>query len=196
MSTLLVYAGPNGSGKSTVTTTVSVIGAYVNADTIKETLGCTDLEAAQIAEKTRRYLLDTGVDFTFETVLSTPRNLELMREAKHKGYHVVCIYVLTAHPSINISRVALRVKRGGHDVDKDKIISRYAKALKLFPDLFGVCDELYVFDNSDDAQSAEHSMILSFVSGKLSTYPNRFWDADKLESLIRGNYPDRYVRNI
>ena len=196
MSTLLVYAGPNGSGKSTVSSTVSVIGDYVNADVIKTALGCTDLEAAEIADKTRRYLLDTGEDFTFETVLSTPRNLELMREAKSRGYRVVCVYVLTVHPSINLRRVALRVKNGGHDVPKDKIVPRYIRALKLFPELFGVCDELYVFDNSAEAENAEKSLILSCVDGKAEAYPNPFWDRDMLESLIKGTYPEDHLGNV
>lgn len=77
---LMVMAGPNGSGKSTITSTYSPIGDYVNADEIQKHLGCTTLEAAKIAEATREYLLQEKKDFTFESVLSTPRNYELMKE--------------------------------------------------------------------------------------------------------------------
>ena len=48
---ILVIAGPNGSGKSTVTKGLPVIGLYVNADEIKKAAKCSDLEAAQEAEK-------------------------------------------------------------------------------------------------------------------------------------------------
>ncbi len=195
MSRLLVFAGPNGSGKSTVTSTISVIGSYVNADVIKSALGCNDEEAAEIAENTRTYFLKRGADFTFETVLSTPRNLKLMAEAKSKGYHVACIYVLTIHPKINIARVALRVKCGGHDVPVDKIISRYIRALRLFPELFKVCDELYVFDNSADAPNVNKSMILSYVNGKVTAYDNPFWNHEMLSSLVHGSYPENYIRD-
>ena len=33
---ILVFAGPNGSGKSTVTSMISPVGEYINADEIKE----------------------------------------------------------------------------------------------------------------------------------------------------------------
>ena len=79
---ILVIAGPNGSGKSTVTKGLPVIGLYVNADEIKKASKCSDLEAAQEAEMIRRALLEAGQDFTFETVLSTDRNLLLLEEAK------------------------------------------------------------------------------------------------------------------
>ena len=190
MSTLLVFAGPNGSGKSTVTSGFDVIGEYVNADLIKAELNCSDVEAAQIAEKTRRYFLERGTDFTFETVLSTPRNLDLMSEAKAKGYRVICIYILTVDPQINIDRVALRVKNHGHDVPKDKIVSRYHRALRLFPKLFKVCDELYVFDNSVDSEQAEKSLVLSFVNEKLTTFSHPLWSKERLIHLIQGTYPE------
>lgn len=75
MPRLLVFAGPNGSGKSTVTQRFGAVGKYVNADEIKKALDCTDMDAAVIAERTREALLNSKSDFSFETVLSTERNL-------------------------------------------------------------------------------------------------------------------------
>lgn len=43
---IIVFAGPNGSGKTTVTKLAKVIEPYINADEIKRTNYCTDLEAA------------------------------------------------------------------------------------------------------------------------------------------------------
>ena len=48
---LIVFAGPNGSGKSTITKMAKVIEPYINADDIKRTILCTNLEAAEIAGK-------------------------------------------------------------------------------------------------------------------------------------------------
>ncbi len=121
---ILVIAGPNGSGKSTVTKGLPVIGLYVNADEIKKAAKCSDLEAAQEAEMIRRALLKARQDFTFETVLSTERNLFLLEEAKKNGYQICAVYVLTKDSAINVRRVRNRVKMGGHDVPEDKIISR------------------------------------------------------------------------
>ena len=87
---VVVFAGPNGSGKSTITDLLKPPYDYVNADEIKKHLKCTDLEAAQIAEKHREMLLESENDFSFETVLSTERNLNLLKRAKEKGYFIKC----------------------------------------------------------------------------------------------------------
>lgn len=47
---VIVFAGPNGSGKSTITQMAKTGGEYINADDIKRTTLCTDLEAAVKAE--------------------------------------------------------------------------------------------------------------------------------------------------
>ena len=47
---------------------------------------------------------------------------------------------MTADPQINISRVAHRVKNGGHDVPKDKIISRYHKSLDNISAMLKIAD--------------------------------------------------------
>ena len=102
---ILVIAGPNGSGKSTVTKGLPVIGLYVNADEIKKAAKCSDLEAAQEAEIIRRALLKARQDFTFETVLSTERNLFLLEEAEKNGYQICAVFVLTKDSAVNVRRV-------------------------------------------------------------------------------------------
>lgn len=79
---IIVFAGPNGSGKTTVTKLAKVIEPYINADEIKRTNYCSDLEAAQLAEKMREDCVAQNKSFTFETVLSTDRNLKLLQKAK------------------------------------------------------------------------------------------------------------------
>ena len=68
---IIVFAGPNGSGKTTITRMARTIGVYINADDIKKSSLCSDLEAAVKAEELREEMLEKGEDFTFETVLST-----------------------------------------------------------------------------------------------------------------------------
>lgn len=185
---LMVMAGPNGSGKSTISREYPIIGDYVNADEIQRHLKCSPLEAAQIAEATREFLLSEKKNFTFESVLSTERNFLLMERAKESGYKVICVYVLTAHPDINVSRVKSRVKKGGHDVPTEKIIKRYYRAMTLFPRLFAVCDECYVYDNSPERDQGEPSMIIKWQYGKLEVFPNSVWSISNLESLCEGTY--------
>ena len=45
---------------------------------------CSDLEAAQLAEKQREDCIERMDEFCFETVLSTDRNLKLLERAKKK----------------------------------------------------------------------------------------------------------------
>ena len=193
MPRLLVFAGPNGSGKSTVTSGFEIYGDYVNADLIKEYLNCTDLEAAQIAEKTRESLLEQNRDFTFETVLSTPTNIDLMLRARNYGYTIDCVYVLTKNPDINIERVKKRVLHGGHFVPTEKIIKRYIRALKLIPQLFYIVDTLYIFDNSIESEEYGGRLIVGYQNGLLDKYPNDIWSDIEINSLISGEYPDRYI---
>lgn len=102
---ILVFAGPNGSGKSTVTRLAKLSGVYINADDIKAATHCSDLDAAVQAEKLREEMVANRRDFTFETVLSTPRNLDLLQRAKEQGYFIRCIYVLTVSSDINVAWV-------------------------------------------------------------------------------------------
>lgn len=147
---IVVFAGPNGSGKSTFTALLKPAMDYINADEIKKNLKCSDYEAAKLAEKQREDHLQNMDDFCFETVLSTERNLNLLKRAKEKGYFIRCYYILTADPMINIFRVKARVEAGGHDVPEDKIISRFDKVLALVHEVVSVCDICHIYDNSED----------------------------------------------
>ena len=73
---IMVFAGPNGSWKTTLTKFASIVGDYINVDDIKKSTLCNDLEAAVKAEELRELYLKNNKDFTFETVLSTDRNLK------------------------------------------------------------------------------------------------------------------------
>ena len=48
----------------------------------------TDMEAAIKAEELREKALSDKIDFTFETVLSTDRNINLLKRAKENGYFI------------------------------------------------------------------------------------------------------------
>ena len=177
---LLVFAGPNGSGKSTVTRFQKIVGEYVNADKIKIAKGCSDLEAAQLAEKTREFLLAHRMDFTFETVLSTPRNLLLIRRAQEAGYSIRVIFVLTKDSSINVCRVVDRVRKGGHDVPAEKIHSRYHKSLANIQELYKFVDDLWLYDNS-----GESPVLICTVHGNILQYhPNIQWTEKDVLNLF------------
>ena len=176
---ILVFAGPNGSGKSTIANGLPMFGTYINADDLKKEYGLSDLEAAQQAEHLRNSLLSKRIDFSFETVLSTERNLLLLRKAKEHGYEVQCIYVLTGDENINVARVKARFASGGHDVPEDKIRTRYRRCLSFIPELVDLCDKFLLFDNSDKPELIYRKEYL-----KSEMIPNKFWSMELLVALL------------
>ncbi len=175
---VIVFAGPNGSGKSTITRMAKIGGEYINADDIKRTTLCTDLEAAVKAEELRERMIVDRKDFTFETVLSTDRNLLLLQRAKEKGYFIRGIYVLTCNADINVARVNAREALGGHGVPEEKIRSRYDKALALIPKFVEICDILHIYDNTQ-----EPFRIFKKRKDVYYRWSNQYWSNDDIQKL-------------
>lgn len=175
---VIVFAGPNGSGKSTITKLAKTVGIYINADEIKKANHCSDLEAAQIAEKMREKAIQDRTDFTFETVLSTRRNLDLLKKAKQAGYFIRCFYVLTSDVEVNVARIKMREMQGGHGVPEEKIRSRFDRAMKLIPELIEVCDILHIYDNTVEPQR-----IFKKRKTKNFCWPNSRWNEQAINKL-------------
>ncbi|MBR5369272.1 MAG: zeta toxin family protein [Lachnospiraceae bacterium] len=175
---IMVFAGPNGSGKTTITKMAKTVGEYINADDIKKTTLCSDLDAAIKAEELRKKMVEQKKDFTFETVMSTDRNLLLLQKAKKLGYFIRGIYVLTANADINVARVSAREALGGHGVPENKIRERYDKARKLIPQLIEVCDVFHLYDNTEEP-------FRIFKKRKTIYYrwTNDYWNEEEIEKL-------------
>lgn len=108
-----------------------------------------DRVAQLIAQFLYDELLKAKKKFSFETVFSHPNKLELMRRAKAAGYKVYLYFVSTEDPAINVQRVKeIRVKQGGHDVPKDKIISRWSRTMMNLPEALSIAYHAYLWDNS------------------------------------------------
>ena len=176
---ILVFAGPNGSGKSSITPVWDKVGLYVNADDIKVKRGCSDLEAAQEAERLRELCISECRSLTFETVISTERNLNLLVRAKAAGFRIECVFVLTTDPELNVFRVKSRELSGGHSVPPDKIRSRYVKSLANIPNLLSLSYIFRLVDNTDKPE-------FLFVKDEdgIQLRPNRYWTVESIERLI------------
>jgi len=178
---ITVFAGPNGSGKTTVTAiSPHKTPPYINADEIKQTIHCSDLEAAQKAEEIRVRCVATKKSFSFETVLSTDRNLNLLRTAKASGYFIRGIFVLTANAELNVLRIQSRQHSGGHGVPPDKIRSRYTKSLANLPEFIELCDVCHVYDNTGQ----EPKRIFKKKRDTLAFWTTQFWTKDKILKLV------------
>lgn len=105
--------------------------------------------SAFVASFIQLSLMEKGVSFSFETVMSHPSKLEIMQYAKEKGYRVYLYFVSTLSPEINVGRVKTRVAEGGHNVDADKVRARYERSLQQLAAAIRLSDRAYIFDNSD-----------------------------------------------
>ena len=179
---VIVFAGPNGSGKTTITKMAKTVGEYINADDIKKTTLCTDMEAAVKAEELREKMIEQKRDFTFETVLSTERNLLLLKKAKERGFFIRGIYVLTSNVDINVARISAREALGGHGVPEEKIRSRYVKSLALVPELVEICDILHIYDNT-----LTPFRIFKKRKDLYYRWPNEYWSNEDIEKLCGVN---------
>ena len=130
-----------------------------------------------------------------ETVLSTDRNIKLLKEARSLGYEITCIYVTTVDPRINVERAKKRAVYTGHGVgaisgvvDEQKVIDRYYRAMKLIPQLLKLCDRLLIYDNSFDRSEGSAALIAEYRNGIGAVFPSPKWSLEMLLSLMAGEY--------
>ena len=72
-----------------------------------------------LADFLHEKLVASHASFSFETVMSHTKKIELLRSALSTGFRNYLYFVATEAPEINISRVQIRVKEGGHNVPVD-----------------------------------------------------------------------------
>lgn len=106
--------------------------------------------ASVLSDFLRRKLLDLRKSFAFETVMSSPDKVELLREAQTRGFRTYLYYIATESPEINVQRVKNRVAEGGHDVPEAKIVERYHRSLALVSEAIRYSNRAYFFDTSAD----------------------------------------------
>lgn len=159
---IYVLAGTNGAGKS------SIVGAmllrrrveYFNPDAAARRIldanpGAGQTEANGAAWLEGRRLLERAIaeelDLAFETTLGGRTITSLLERAAARGIEVRVWYVGLSSPELHIARVRARVAKGGHGIPEPRIRERYDASrlnlIRLLPRL----SELWVYDNSKDA---------------------------------------------
>lgn len=171
---MIVIAGPNGSGKTSVTSKIlhhewMEDSVYINPDIVaQERFGdWNSVEAIRKAvvycEEWREQCLIERKSLIFETVLSAKDKIEYIERAKEAGFFVRLFFVCTESPTINASRIANRVMKGGHDVPITKIISRYQKSILNCRYISTKVDRTYLYDNS--VENADATILLRLSDG-------------------------------
>lgn len=162
--TFWIIAGPNGSGKSSLYTNTEIEAFdqsiwIINPDLLTERIRQVEklsLEQANLEAVIRiEAWLETSINahqtVGVETVLSTDKYRRLVSAAKTKQFEFRLIYVVLSSPDLNVERVRLRVKKGGHDVPEAKIRERWFKSIRQLPWFLDQADRAWLFDNSGAA---------------------------------------------
>jgi predicted ABC-type ATPase len=156
---VIVIAGPNGAGKSTAAPRLLrdalSVREFVNADTIAAGLSAfrpesVAISAGRIMLSRMRALAATREDFAFETTLTSRSFAPWLAGLQRGSYHVHLLFLCLRSPELAVSRVAERVRLGGHDVPVEVIRRRYRAGLANFFQLYlPLANSWQLFDNSE-----------------------------------------------
>ena len=126
---------------------------------------------------------DAGVDFAFESTLSSRTFAPFLRSLKEHGYGVAIYYFSLASAQLAIGRVKLRVAQGGHNVPPDVVRRRFGRSLKNFFELYApLADEWAVFDNSPTPRALP---VATQLANQLTVTEPATWH--KLQKLSRAD---------
>jgi predicted ABC-type ATPase len=156
-----MIAGPNGSGKSSLYSDAEIEAFdqsvwIINPDALTEHIRQVEDLRAEEANLQAVVRIEAWLEASIhayqtigvETVLSTDKYRRLVLAAKKNRFEFRLVYVLLNSPDLNVERVRLRVKKGGHDVPEQKIRDRWTKSLRQMPWFLEQADRAYIFDNS------------------------------------------------
>lgn len=162
---LYIISGCNGAGKTTASFTIlpEILNCkeFVNADEIAKGLSPfqpekVSFESGRIMLRRINELLETNVNFAFETTLAAKSYKSKIREAKNKDYSVTLLFFWLQNVDLAIERVKIRVAEGGHNIENEVIRRRYKNGIKnLFEIYLPIADEVMIFDNSE----GKHDLI-------------------------------------
>jgi predicted ABC-type ATPase len=152
---LTFIAGANGSGKTTLTRWNELFKEIplLDPDAIANALQATTSMLAPIAAarqvlKSAAEHLKKSESFAIETTLSGRNYLQMMLDAKARGFDVRLVYIGTENVEINLARIRNRVLAGGHDVPENDVRRRYQRSLENLPVAIERADDSILFDNS------------------------------------------------
>ena len=115
-----------------------------------------------LANFAQEALIEAGQSFSQETVFSHPSKIDALRRARERGYRTYLYFVATETPAINAFRVQSRVRKGGHPVPADKVVSRYERSLRQIAPALPFLSRAYFWDNS----GSSFRFLAEFEEGK------------------------------
>lgn len=186
-----MIAGPNGAGKSTLAQTY-LAGRLpiVNPDDIARAMHPAHpappavlLQAGRQAIAERRQRLDRGESFAIETTMTGRGELNFMRDAAGRGYKINLVFVGVRNVEHSRSRVASRVRSGGHPVPEADIVRRFDRSLANLAPAIRLAHRALVLDNSGERSR----LLLSRENGRTKRVTARMpaWAKNAMPAALR-----------
>lgn len=154
---LTILAGPDGAGKASLAASgLSRELPVIDSEAIAKALNPDNPRAAaSIAGKRALDLqseyLDKGQSFITKTTLSGNSALNLIEQAKQRGFSVDLKFVGLENVDLAISRMAARAASDGSEVDQREIVKNFDNAFKNLPEAISKADHAELYDNSGKA---------------------------------------------
>ena len=151
----IFYCGTNGAGKTTLrgfnqdSVQIVIDSDHIAMQINPENPRLADIEAGRKAIELFKFAIKNQIAFSMESTLSGNSIVQRIKKAKEKGFYVRLNYIGVDGVEINLARVKARVKSGGHFIDEATIRSRYEISLENLLTVIPLCDEVFIYDNSD-----------------------------------------------
>lgn len=131
------------------------------------------IEAGRMMLHRIKKLLESGESFAFETTLSTRSYVKFIERAKQLNYQVTCLFFWLDSEELAISRVATRVKEGGHHIPEEVIRRRYKSGLSNFFNLFLPKVDNWLFVNNS---GETYEVVAEGALNELSINNHKKWE--------------------
>lgn len=192
---VIVVAGINGAGKTTAAPRLlKEFGTetYLDADEIARLLGD---DAQREAIRAGRVLHDrveelrlSGRSFALETTLS---GLSLRRQLQRlhtAGYESYLLYLWLPSARLAVSRVASRVRMGGHHIPAEDILRRYLRSVYNFEAVYRhIVTEWRVYNAVGNRDSGGNVIARGDMSGEIEVFDHESWREIRAQAALQGN---------
>jgi predicted ABC-type ATPase len=94
-------------------------------------------------------LIEAHAEFAFESTLSGLQYAKRIADWKKRGYLIEIVYLRLASPQLALSRIAARVRQGGHDVPRADVVRRFKRGWENFINVYQpLANTWAIYENS------------------------------------------------
>ena len=187
----MVPAGPNGAGKSTTAARLLVgvlqVAEFVDADVLARALPRSEATAVTAGRAVLRRLDELAAErrsFGFETTLASRSFGPRIRRLILDGYECHLVFLWLPSADFAVTRVADRVRLGGHAVPEETVRRRYRSGLRNFFSLYRALTTTWrMYDNA----TTEPRLIASGAGTEtLAVHDAGLWRRIRAEASYEG----------